>query len=129
MANWLNRSDLTSRIPEFIVMAEGRIAWAGPRRELPTEWAGVPEADGGGAWASPGFVDPHTHLLFAGSREGELVLHMIDWDEEADATHLRTVLPASGDAPAQKLKLTLGECDANLISRRLIDGDLPIQCE
>lgn len=43
-------------------------------------------------------------------REGELVLHMIDWDEEADATHLRTVLPAGGAAPAQKrLKVTFGE--------------------
>jgi class 3 adenylate cyclase len=43
-------------------------------------------------------------------REGELVLHMIDWDEEADATRMRTVLPSQAAAVDQKkLKLAFGE--------------------
>jgi imidazolonepropionase len=60
---------------------EGRIAAVGPRSrvEAALEAEGYPlgrfariEADGG--VVTPGLVDPHTHLLFGGSREGELVL-------------------------------------------------------
>jgi len=60
---------------------EGRILAAGPRSELLTalEGSGYPVArfaklDAAGGTVTPGLVDPHTHLLFAGSREGELVL-------------------------------------------------------
>ena len=50
-------------------------------------------------------------------REGELVLHMIDWDEEADATHLRTVFPGTGAAGSEKkLKLTFGEQSLQLFT-------------
>ncbi|MGQ0587791.1 MAG: adenylate/guanylate cyclase domain-containing protein [Gammaproteobacteria bacterium] len=42
-------------------------------------------------------------------REGELVLHMIDWDEEADATRMRTVTPAAPAASVKKLQLTFGD--------------------
>jgi adenylate cyclase len=43
-------------------------------------------------------------------REGELVLHMIDWDDEADATKMRTVMPTSTEAVAQKkLRLACGD--------------------
>ncbi|MFN8010002.1 MAG: imidazolonepropionase [Holophagaceae bacterium] len=60
------------RVPDAAVaVQDGRVAWSGPRRELPLAWREVPTADGGGAWATPGFVDPHTHLLFAGDRSGE----------------------------------------------------------
>ena len=37
VANWLDRSDLTSRIPEFITLAEGRIARKLRIREMETE--------------------------------------------------------------------------------------------
>ena len=60
---------------------EGRVLAVGPRAELLRilEGGGYPEArfariDAGGGTVTPGLVDPHTHLLFAGSREGELVL-------------------------------------------------------
>ena len=60
---------------------EGRILAAGPRAELlqAIEGSGYPIArfgriDAGGGTVTPGLVDPHTHLLFGGSREGELVL-------------------------------------------------------
>jgi class 3 adenylate cyclase len=42
-------------------------------------------------------------------REGELVLHMIDWDDEADATRMRTVTPAAPAASEKKLQLTFGD--------------------
>jgi imidazolonepropionase len=60
---------------------EGRILAAGPRAELlqAIEGSGYPIArfgrlDAGGGTVTPGLIDPHTHLLFGGSREGELVL-------------------------------------------------------
>ncbi|WP_458097695.1 imidazolonepropionase [Roseomonas sp. WA12] len=48
---------------------DGRIAWVGPRAELPAHDA--PETDCGGAWILPGLVDCHTHLVFGGDRAGE----------------------------------------------------------
>jgi adenylate cyclase len=42
-------------------------------------------------------------------REGELVLHMIDWDDEADATRMRTVTPSAPSATEKKLQLTFGD--------------------
>jgi adenylate cyclase len=42
-------------------------------------------------------------------REGELVLHMIDWDDEADATRMRTTTPAAPAAGEKKLQLTFGD--------------------
>jgi imidazolonepropionase len=60
---------------------EGKILGVGPRDlvEQGLEANGFPmsrfvrlDADGG--VVTPGLVDPHTHLLFAGSREGELVM-------------------------------------------------------
>jgi imidazolonepropionase len=60
---------------------EGRILAAGPRNELlqAIEGSGYAFArfarlDAAGGTVTPGLIDPHTHLLFAGSREGELVL-------------------------------------------------------
>jgi imidazolonepropionase len=60
---------------------EGRILAAGPQGELvrALEGSGYPLArfsrlDAAGGTVTPGLIDPHTHLLFAGSREGELVL-------------------------------------------------------
>jgi len=60
---------------------EGRILAAGPHVELlkAIEGSGYPlnrfaRLDAGGGTVTPGLIDPHTHLLFAGTREGELVL-------------------------------------------------------
>ncbi len=58
-----------------------RIAAVGPHEEVSAalEAAGLPlsrfaRIDAAGGIVTPGLVDPHTHLLFAGSREGELEL-------------------------------------------------------
>jgi imidazolonepropionase len=58
---------------------EGRILAAGPRNDLlqALDGSGYPLArfarvDAAGGTVTPGLIDAHTHLLFAGSREGEL---------------------------------------------------------
>ena len=69
--------------PEAPVVAcwDGRIAAVGSRAtvEAELEAQGLPLArfarlDAGGGTVTPGLVDAHTHLLFAGTRENELLL-------------------------------------------------------
>ena len=53
-----------------LLIADGRIAFAGPRNELPADaWARAKEIDRlDGSWVTPGLVDCHTHIVFAGDR-------------------------------------------------------------
>ena len=73
--------DFTHETAPAVACWEGRILAAGPRTDLlqALEGSGYPIArfarlDAAGGTVTPGLIDPHTHLLFAGSREGELVL-------------------------------------------------------
>jgi len=73
--------DVSHEASPAVACWEGRILAAGPHGELlrALEGSGYPIArfarlDAGGGTVTPGLIDPHTHLLFAGSREGELVL-------------------------------------------------------
>jgi imidazolonepropionase len=61
----------------------GRIAWAGPRREAP---AGE-TIDCGGRLLTPGLVDCHTHLVYGGNRanEFEMRLNGVSYTEIAKA--------------------------------------------
>lgn len=55
----------------------GRIVWIGPAREADERLKLTPRAlrvDARGRVALPGFVDSHTHLVFAGSREEEYAM-------------------------------------------------------
>lgn len=54
-----------------LALENGKVAWLGARADLPAEWSQAERIDGAGRWAAPGFVDPHTHLLFAGDRSFE----------------------------------------------------------
>jgi imidazolonepropionase len=54
---------------------EGRIVWLGPDSDFASEVSLGPGAgvlDAGGCAVVPGFVDPHTHLAFAGDRDDEI---------------------------------------------------------
>jgi len=53
-----------------VAATEGRIAWAGPRGEAPPLVAGD-RVDLGGRWVTPGLIDCHTHLVYAGDRSHE----------------------------------------------------------
>lgn len=75
---WMN-ADLATMLPgstpygllrDGAVAAKGkRIAWVGPRRELPGPAAETLDCEGG--LITPGLIDCHSHLVFAGDRAGE----------------------------------------------------------
>jgi len=54
----------------LIAARDGRIVYAGPATEAPV--LDAPEIhDCDGRWITPGLIDPHTHLVFAGDRAAE----------------------------------------------------------
>ncbi len=57
--------------PAAVSVRNGVIAWIGPDDRVPWTITDAPELDAGGACLLPGFVDPHTHALWAGSRREE----------------------------------------------------------
>lgn len=60
------------RIAAGALLTRGaRIEWVGPERELPGQYRPEESHDLGGAWVTPGLIDCHTHLVFAGSRAAE----------------------------------------------------------
>jgi len=55
-----------------VLIRQGRIAWAGPARDLdPASVRGLPTVSAEGGLVTPGLVECHTHLVFAGNRAGE----------------------------------------------------------
>jgi imidazolonepropionase len=57
--------------PAAVSVRNGVIAWIGPDDRVPWTITDAPELDAGGACVLPGFVDPHTHALWAGARREE----------------------------------------------------------
>lgn len=55
-----------------LVVREGRVAWFGADAGLPAG-PDLPDHDAAGACVVPGFVDAHTHLVWAGSRRHDFV--------------------------------------------------------
>ena len=54
------------------VLCEGdRIVWLGPQNQLPTLRGSFDRISAQGQLVGPGFVDAHTHLVFAGDRSAE----------------------------------------------------------
>ena len=47
------------------------IAWVGAERDLPRDVSAHRSLDARGAWATPGLIDCHTHLVYAGNRVDE----------------------------------------------------------
>src|SRR5258708_21831779 len=54
-----------------LVVKDDRIDWIGPAADLPVLPSDAESIDDTGKVVLPGFVDSHTHLIFAGSRESE----------------------------------------------------------
>lgn len=61
-----------------IAVTDGRISWLGRMADLPDTPARLADSveNMAGAWMTPGLVDCHTHLVFAGDRAGEFELRL-----------------------------------------------------
>jgi len=59
-----------------VAVNEGKIVSVGNTREVERKFEGKETIDAGGKVVMPGFVDPHTHLVFAGSREDEFEMRI-----------------------------------------------------
>ncbi len=53
----------------IVACADGKILYAGPRRDAPAFDGEVVDCEG--RWISPGLIDCHTHLIYAGNRAAE----------------------------------------------------------
>jgi len=84
---------------------DGVLAYAGPRGGLPAGASAVQEIEFDGGLATPGLVDCHTHVVFAGDRAGEFEMRLqgASYEEIARAgggilSTVRAVRAASEDA-------------------------------
>jgi imidazolonepropionase len=59
-----------------VAATDGRIAYAGPMADLPQGWDAGVRIDLAGRWVTPGLIDCHTHLVYAGSRAHEFELRL-----------------------------------------------------
>jgi imidazolonepropionase len=61
-----------TRLTRGALLTRGpRIEWVGEERELPAQYRPEESHDLCGAWVTPGLIDCHSHLVFAGNRAGE----------------------------------------------------------
>ena len=103
-----------------VVIADGRVAWVGPA-------ASAPDADdvfdAGARAMIPGFVDSHSHLVFAGDRTAEFNARMSGAAYTAGG--IRTTVAATRAA-------TDAELDANVaryVAEALRQGTTVLECK
>ena len=90
--------------------ADGRIAFAGPRATLPAGEA-ARTVDCGGRWITPGLIDCHTHLVWAGNRADEFERRL------AGATYQE--IAASGGGIAATVAATRAASEDDLVAATL----------
>ncbi len=81
-----------------VVVNEERIAWTGPARSAP---AADRQVDLDGRTLIPGFVDSHSHLVFAGDRGAEFVARMAG--EPYDGGGIASTVDATRSASTDEL--------------------------
>ena len=85
-----------------VVVEAGRVAWTGPASLAPA----ADEAwDAAGSAVLPGFVDSHSHLVFAGDRAAEFAARMAG--SAYDGGGIRTTVAATRAATDEALQGTL----------------------
>lgn len=67
---------LALRRDAAVAIRAGRITWVGDGDAVPEAHRDLPELDVEGAAVLPGYVDPHTHLIFAGDRADEFAARL-----------------------------------------------------
>lgn len=101
-----------------VAIRGGEISWTGPEGELPPRYRQLPGFDVEGRAVIPGFVDSHTHLVFAGERSDEFALRLqgASYPEilAGGGGILSTVAATRAAPPAELLSLALDRAGSML---------------
>jgi imidazolonepropionase len=92
-----------------LVVEGGAVAWTGPSRQAP---AADTAHDLGGRAVIPGFVDSHSHLMFAGDRAEEFAARMTGTPYSAGG--IRTTVAATRAASDEQLAANLARLVAEM---------------
>jgi imidazolonepropionase len=92
-----------------LVVDEGRVAWVGARTDAPAADTSVNAA---GRAVIPGFVDSHSHLVFAGDRSAEFAARMTG--QPYTAGGIRTTVAATRAATDETLTAVAGRLVAEM---------------
>ncbi|GAB3708986.1 imidazolonepropionase [Mariniluteicoccus flavus] len=103
-----------------VVVEGGRIAWVGPNAEAqPCD----DRVDAEGRAVIPGFVESHSHLVFAGERAEEFAARMAG--EKYAAGGIRTTLAKTRAASSESLHRNV----SRLVAEALRQGTTTVECK
>ncbi len=105
-----------------LLIEDGRVAWAGPAAAAP-EAAGAIAVDTGGRAVIPGFVDSHTHAVFAGERSAEFAARMSGRPYTAGG--IATTVAATRQASDEELAASAGR----VVAEAAASGTTTIECK
>jgi len=101
-----------------IAAADGRIVFAGPESEWPADWRAKEDIDLEGRLVTPGLIDCHTHLVYAGHRAEEFERRLAGVSYEAIAREsggiLATVRATRAASEAELVRESLPRLDSLL---------------
>ena len=94
-----------------IAWRDGRIVWLGRDADLPMNLDATAEWQGEGAWVTPGLIDCHTHLVYAGNRVAE-------WTQRQNGVSYADIAAAGGGIRAT-VRATRAASDEDLLAQSL----------
>jgi imidazolonepropionase len=94
-----------------VAAKDGRIAFAGAMADLPSGWDARQRVALGGRWVTPGLIDCHTHLVYAGDRAHEFELRLAGASYEEIAR--------AGGGIVSTVKATRGAGEQELVAQSL----------
>lgn len=111
-----------------IAVKDGVIAWLGKQSELPQDYFATQVVNGQGAWLTPGLIDSHSHIVYAGNRSDEFEdrLNGVSYEEIAErgggiiSTVTATRAASESDLLAQSLVR---------VKRMLQEGVTTLECK
>jgi imidazolonepropionase len=105
-----------------LLIGDGVVRWAGPRGATP-QAAADERVDAAGRTVVPGFVDSHSHLVFAGDRTAEFAARMSGRPYTAGG--IRTTVEATRAASSETLSRNM----RRLVAEALRSGTTTIECK
>ena len=94
-----------------IAVRDGRIVWIGPTASVPRDFDAAEVVDVAGRLITPGLIDCHTHLVFAGDRAREFELRL-EGASYAD-------IARAGGGIASTVRLTRAASEEELVAQAL----------